>query len=95
MVVPQCRSEGHTGSCGGRGYTGVRSDEELTWIGEGFEDRGSAGKARTLISNDERAIVNAASCIEVILMFVPIIRPTMDSTIQSTLRKILKDRSRI
>ena len=74
---------------------GVRSDEVLTWTGEGFEDRGSAGKARTLTNNDESAIVIAASCKEVIPTFAPIIRPTMNSIIGRSIRKILKGRSKI
>ena len=52
MVTPHCFVGGHVGFSGGRGFGGMRNEEEFTWTGERLGGRGSAGKARVPANND-------------------------------------------
>ena len=61
MVRPKCPVGGHTGVFGGWGVRGLGSDEVLTSTGERFGDSVSAGKARLLLSKEEKAIASVAS----------------------------------
>ena len=71
-MAPHVSVEGHTGSCGGRGYGGARSDEVLTWTGKRSWGKESAGKARTPVNDDESAIADTAICKKVTPGFPPI-----------------------
>ncbi len=49
------------GFSGGRGFGGIKDEEEFTWTGEMLGGRGSAGKARVPANEDESAMANTAS----------------------------------
>ena len=74
--MPHCLVEGHTGSCGGSGFGGTRSDEAFCWRYARFGERGSAGKARTQANVDDNTTMSTADKAKLDVLYVSISRTT-------------------